>query len=186
MALTTVVFWTFGAAAVVSALLCVTRRNPIMAALWLVSAMFALAGIFVLLGAQFIAAIQVIVYAGAVMVIFLFVIMLLNIGDSVGTVRRRWLAIPAVLLAAVLLLQTIDLGRYDRQRLANEFSSMPSPDPALVFPEGAVADRAVAERGVVGAVATPLFEGYLVPFEITSILLLLAVVGSVVLAKKRL
>jgi NADH-quinone oxidoreductase subunit J len=186
VALTTVVFWAFGGAAVVSALLCVTRRNPIMAALWLVSAMFALAGIFVLLGAQFIAAIQVIVYAGAVMVIFLFVIMLLNIGDSVGTVRRRWLAIPAVLLAAVLLVQTIDLGRYDRQRLANEFSSMPSPDPALVFPEGAVMDRAVAERGVVGAVATPLFEGYLVPFEVTSILLLLAVVGSVVLAKKRL
>ncbi len=186
MSLATVVFWVFAVCAIGSALLCVTRRNPITAALWLVSAMFALAGIFVLLNAQFIAAIQVIVYAGAVMVIFLFVIMLLNVGESAVTLRRRWLAVPATLLAAVLLLQLLPIGRYDRQRLANEFSAMPQPDPALVFPEGEELERAVADRGVVGAVATPLFQGYLVPFEVTSILLLVAVVGSVVLAKKRL
>ncbi|HET9134847.1 MAG TPA: NADH-quinone oxidoreductase subunit J, partial [Gemmatimonadales bacterium] len=84
-----VVFWIFAAWATVSALLCISRSNPIASALWLVSTMFALAGIYVLLQAQFIAAIQVLVYAGAVMVLFLFVIMLLNIGDAPRE-WRRW------------------------------------------------------------------------------------------------
>ena len=89
MDLTTGVFWAFAGWAILSALLCVTRRNAVSAALWLVSAMFALAGLFVLLGAQFIAAIQVLVYAGAVMVLFLFVIMLLNIGEAPREWRRQ-------------------------------------------------------------------------------------------------
>jgi NADH-quinone oxidoreductase subunit J len=63
---------------------------------------------------------------------------------------------------------------------------MPNPDPRLVFPEGEVARQAIISDGVVGAVARPMFEGYLVPFEITSVLLLVAVIGAVVLAKKRL
>jgi NADH-quinone oxidoreductase subunit J len=184
--LVTGVFWAFAGWAILSALLCITRRNAVSAALWLVSVMFALAGLFVLLGAQFIAAIQVLVYAGAVMVLFLFVIMLLNIGEAPREWRRWWIALPAIGVTAVLLAQLVALRGYTPGRLATEFSSMPSPDPALVFPEGDLALRAAEQYGVVGAVARPLFQSYLVPFEITSVLLLAAVVGAVVLAKKRL
>src|SRR6266516_141354 len=73
-------FWIFGVIAMGSALLCITRKNPIGSALWLVVTLFALAALFVLLDAQFIAVLQVLVYAGAIMVLFLFVIMLLNLG----------------------------------------------------------------------------------------------------------
>ena len=91
--MTNAVFWFFAATAVISAALCILQRNPVNAALWLVSTMFSLAAIYVLLDAQFIAAIQVLVYAGAVMVLFLFVIMLLNLREEVrehpaGTFQR--------------------------------------------------------------------------------------------------
>ena len=187
MELVTPVFWVFAVWAVVSAVLCITRRNPIASALWLVSTMFALAGIYVLLDAQFIAAVQVIVYAGAIMVLFLFVIMLLNVGEGPREWRRWPLGLLGVGLAAVLGAQLMMLGGYGRQRLADEFSTQPAPvDPALVFPEGMASTASVAERGVVGAIADPLFTAYLIPFEITSVLLLTAVIGAVVLAKKKL
>src|SRR5436189_973032 len=76
----TFIFYLFGLIAIVSALLFVTRKSPVAAALWLVNTMFCLAALFVLLDAQFIGIIQVLVYAGAIMVVFLFVIMLLNLG----------------------------------------------------------------------------------------------------------
>lgn len=186
MDLVTAVFWFFSAWAIASALLCVTRRNTIASAMWLVSAMFALSGLFVLLHAQFIAAIQVLVYAGAVMVLFLFVIMLLNLGETPRAWRRWYLWLLGIGVAGILGAQLVVLRGYTPARLAGELSTMPSPDPALVFPEGAAALRAVEAHGVVGAVARPLFEGYLVPFEITSVLLLVAVIGAVVLAKRRL
>src|SRR5947208_7129933 len=75
-------FYLFGLIAIVSALLFVTRKSPVAAALWLVNTMFCLAALYVLLDAQFIGAIQVLVYAGAIMVVFLFVIMLLNLGQG--------------------------------------------------------------------------------------------------------
>jgi NADH-quinone oxidoreductase subunit J len=186
MGMVELVFWIFAAWATVSALLCISRSNPIASALWLVSTMFALAGIYVLLQAQFIAAIQVLVYAGAVMVLFLFVIMLLNIGDAPREWRRWPIWLVGIGIAAVLGAQLVALRGYTPSRLATEFSTMPNPDPALVFPDGAAAARAVEARGVVGAVAEPLFQAYLIPFEITSVLLLAAIVGAVVLAKKRL
>src|SRR5512145_3472352 len=99
-------FWIFGVIAMGSALLCITRKNPVASALWLVVTLFALAAMFVLLDAQFIAALQVLVYAGAIMVLFLFVIILLNLGrpgpsDIKGPAG---LAVAAV-LAGLLLLQ---------------------------------------------------------------------------------
>src|SRR4029078_12565977 len=81
------VFYILAVLAVLSALLCIMQRNPVASALWLVSTMFALAAIYVLLRAQFAAAIQVLVYAGAVMVLFLFVIMLLNLGREASDLR---------------------------------------------------------------------------------------------------
>ena len=76
------IFYLFAAVAVLSALLCIVQKNPIASAFWLVATMLALAGIFILLNAQFIGIIQVLVYAGAIMVLFLFVIMLLNLGRT--------------------------------------------------------------------------------------------------------
>jgi NADH-quinone oxidoreductase subunit J len=177
--MTEVVFWFFAAIAVVAAVGCVLQRNPLSAALCLVQVMFALAAIFVLLDAQFIAAIQVLVYAGAVMVLFLFVIMLLNLGRT-GNDLRGASAITATLVTVGLLTAELwAIWAYTPAELAAEVRGVAALG-------GAEAIRAAsAERGVVGAIAAPLFETYLVPFEITSVLLLAAIVGAVVLAKRR-
>lgn len=187
MNLVTITWWIFAGWAVISALLCVTRRNPIASVLWLVSCMFALAGIYVLLHAEFIAAVQVLVYAGAVMVLFLFVIMLLNIGGGELSLRRWPMWVVGSGVSAVMGAELVALRGYTPERLASELSTLPgTADPMLVFPEGAAAQAATAAHGVVGGIAEPLFNSYLLPFEITSVLLLAAVVGAVVLAKKKL
>jgi NADH-quinone oxidoreductase subunit J len=170
---TLIVFWGFAGLAIGSAYLCITRRNPVASALWLVVTLFALAGLFVLLDAQFIAVLQVLVYAGAILVLFLFVIMLLNIGRATRSdIKGAWGLGVGVLLAGLLMVQLLAL------RFAG-------PPPQLTLPQGAMA-RTAAEQGMVAAVARPLLSTYLVPFEITSILLLAALVGSVVLAKRKL
>jgi NADH-quinone oxidoreductase subunit J len=167
------VFWVFAVAAVASALLCITRRSPVAAALWLVSTLFHLAGIFVLLEAHFIAAAQVLVYAGAIMVLFLFVIMLLNLGqtqasDIKGPFGRVIAGVAGLVLAAELLvLRNVEVPETIRA-------------PATSMQE------TLAAEGAINAVAKPMFLAYLVPFEITSVMLLAAVVGAVVLAKRRL
>ena len=168
-----VLFWAFAALALASALACITRRSPVASALWLVVTLFALAALFVLLDAQFIAVLQLLVYAGAIMVLFLFVIMLLNLGhpgpmDVKGPVGVG----TAFLLGGVLLFQLWIL----RQA---------APPASIQLPPGSVA-RLQQEQGLVGAIAQPLFDTYLIPFEITSLLLLAALVGAVVLAKRRL
>ena len=168
-----VLFWAFAGLALASALACITRRSPVASALWLVVTLFALAALFVLLDAQFIAVLQLLVYAGAIMVLFLFVIMVLNLGrpgpmDVKGPVGVG----TAFLLGGVLLFQLWIL----RQAAL----------PALIqLPPGSMA-RLQQEQGFVAAIAQPLFDTYLIPFEITSLLLLAALVGAVVLAKRRL
>ena len=167
------VFWVFALVCVGSAVLMITRRSPVAAALWLVNTLFNLAGIFVLLEAHFIAAAQVLVYAGAIMVLFLFVIMLLNLGrmttSDIKPITSRLLAGAAgvLLLAELFVLRTV---------------SVPE---ALRAPAGSM-ESTLALEGAVNAVAKPMFVSYLVPFEITSVMLLAAVVGAVVLAKRRL
>ena len=170
---TLIIFWAFAGLAVVSALACITRRSPVASALWLVVTLFALAALFVLLDAQFIAVLQVLVYAGAIMVLFLFVIMLLNVGRAT---RSDIKGVPGVLVGVGLA------GLMMVQLLALRFGAPPSQ---LTLAPNAMA-RAAAEQGMVAAVARPLFSTYLLPFEITSILLLAALVGAVVLAKRRL
>ena len=168
---TLVIFWGFAGLAVAAALLCITRRNPVASALWLVVTLFAIAALFVLLDAQFIAVLQLLVYAGAIMVLFLFVIMLLNLGRGGPTDIKGPLGLGAgVLLAGLMLVQLLGL----RQAAT-----------APMLAPGSMA-RAAAEQGMVPAVARPLFTAYLVPFEITSVLLLAALVGAVVLAKRNL
>jgi NADH-quinone oxidoreductase subunit J len=184
--MTEVVFYIFAGAAVLSASLCILQKNPISAALWLVSTMFSLAAIYVLLNAQFIAAIQVLVYAGAVMVLFLFVIMLLNLGHAESDIRGPSTISATVVIVGLLGIELFALLRYTPRQLASEFSQWPTfTDPATVFVAGEITQQAAAQQGVVGAVAGPMFQTYLIPFEITSVLLLVAIIGAVVLAKRK-
>ena len=158
-----------------SALTVVLHPNPVKSAMALVATLFLLAVVFVFLEAHMIAALQVIVYAGAIMVLFLFVIMLLNLGRAGPSDRKGWLAwAVAVVLGAGLLVPLARLARAGG-----------GPPAAIQLPEGAMA-QLQQQQGMVGAVARPLFETYLVPFEITSLLLLAAIVGAVVLAKRKL
>jgi NADH-quinone oxidoreductase subunit J len=170
---TELVFWFFAAVSVISAFLCITRRSPLASALWLVNTLFAIAAIFILLDAHFIGALQVLVYAGAIMVLFLFVIMLLNLGRDTGTDMLGWTGrIVMLAVGALLATELLVLARV-------------APHQDLVLPAGAIR-QITQEQGAVGAIATPLFRDYVIPFEITSVLLLAAVVGAVVLAKRRL
>ncbi|HZF67312.1 MAG TPA: NADH-quinone oxidoreductase subunit J [Gemmatirosa sp.] len=167
-------FYLFGLIACASALLFVTRRSPVAAALWLVQTMFALAGLYVMLDAQFVGAVQVLVYAGAIMVVFLFVVMLLNLGhgDEMVDIQRNGVRVAAGGLGLALL--------------AVLLAAVGGRNGTLV-PSGAavVTYDAAAPVNVVSPVAAVLFREQLLAFEITSVLLLAAIVGAVVLAKRR-
>ena len=166
-------FYLFGLFAIVSALLFVTRRSPVAAALWLVNTMFCLAALFVMLDAQFIGAIQVLVYAGAIMVVFLFVIMLLNLGRGEGTtdIRRIGWKLVAGAVGIGILAQLFAVTR----------TKAPS---FLTLPPGYTAMQ-IEQTGAVAPIAGPLFHEYLLAFEVTSVVLLAAIVGAVVLGKQR-
>ncbi|MEN8374868.1 MAG: NADH-quinone oxidoreductase subunit J [Gemmatimonadota bacterium] len=159
-------WWILASLAVAGGVAMVASKNPVASLLFLVLSLFSLAGIFVLLEAHFIAAVQVIVYAGAIMVLFLFVIMLLNLGEQYRPDLRlgAWLVAGAVASGSV----GFTLVR-------------------VLRPEAGVARAPLApvDPDVVGAIADPLFRDYLVPFEVTSVLLLAAAVGAVLLAKRR-
>jgi NADH-quinone oxidoreductase subunit J len=158
---------------VASALLFVTRKSPVAAVLWLVNTMFSLAALYVMLDAQFIGAIQVLVYAGAIMVVFLFVIMLLNLGrgEVITDARSTGWKVAAGAVGLAILAQIFALTR--------------AKTPAnLTLPQGFVAKQ-VEATGVIAPIAGPLFNEYLLAFEVTSVLLLAAIVGAVVLGKQR-
>jgi NADH-quinone oxidoreductase subunit J len=158
-------FYLFGLLAIASALAFVTRKSPVAAALWLVNTMFCLSALFVMLDAQFVAAVQVLVYAGAIMVVFLFVVMLLNLGQLSDATDIRGLGakLTAGFIALVMLAEVFALSRLKLPRLM-----------------GAMTDHA----NVVNPVSAPLFHEFLLPFEVTSVVLLVAVIGAVVLAKR--
>ena len=159
-------FFLFAAIAVVSAVLLVLFRNPIYIALSLVATFFALAGLFVLLNAYFLAAVQVIVYAGAIMVLFLFVIMLLNLGrpEALEPVPGRYRQVAVIFLAAALVAQ---LGLVAGRQLG-----IASED-----------NRELLAKNI-PYIGTLLYTDFLFPFEVVSIILLVAIVGVVVLVKR--
>jgi NADH-quinone oxidoreductase subunit J len=183
---TEAVFYVFAASAVATASMCILSRSAMSAVLWLTATMLSLDALYVLLGAEFVAAIQVLVYAGAVMVLFLFVVMLLNLGHPTTDMRGPAAMAATIVIAGLLAIQLFTLWSYSPARLASEVAQAPQlSDPATLFAAGQFAREEAVSRGVVGAVAVPLFQVYLVPFEITSILLLAAIVGAVVLAKRK-
>jgi NADH-quinone oxidoreductase subunit J len=166
-------FYLFGVFALASALVFVTRKSPVAAALWLVNTMFSLSALFVLLDAQFIGVMQVLVYAGAIMVVFLFVIMLLNLGHPSEIADRRglWATLGAAAMGILLVAEIMVIGRGD---VATKYE----------VPRGFAADQ-MAKYGAVGIIARPLFNEYLLAFELTSVLLLVAIAGAVVLGRRR-
>jgi NADH-quinone oxidoreductase subunit J len=120
------------------------------------------------------------------MVLFLFVVMLLNLGSARSDLRGPPAVAATVVITGLLLVELFALWRYSPARLAAEVAQAPEfSDPSTLFVAGELARQEAESRGVVGALAVPLFQVYLIPFEITSILLLAAIVGAVVLAKRR-
>ncbi|HTK42510.1 MAG TPA: NADH-quinone oxidoreductase subunit J [Gemmatimonadales bacterium] len=184
--MTETVFYIFAAAAVISAAMCVLQRSPVGALIWLVQAMLALGAIFVLLDAQFIGVIQILVYAGAIMVLFLFIIMLLNMGRTTSDIRGPAGITATIVLAGLIALELGGLWAYSTPRIGREVRASAGFIAAgKAFAGGQAVQDATAAHGVVGGIAPPLFNEYLVPFEVTSILLLAAIVGAVVLAKRK-
>jgi len=167
-------FYIFAATALGGGLGVVLSKSPVGSLLMMVVSLASLAGIFVLLEAHFLAAIQVIVYAGAIMVLFLFVIMLLNLGHDYQQ-DLKWGAFSVLSFAVAGGLAGI---------LAREVGGDWQIADGVVPPGGQAIDAAVREHGAVGAIAEPLFTTYVVPFEITGILLLVAIVGALALAKR--
>jgi len=162
-----ILFFILAAVALISGGLVVFQRHPLRSALWLIVNFFAVAGIYLLAHAEFIAAIQVIVYAGAIMVLFLFVIMLLNL--------RRPEEDPVIPHVGQKLLGTV-LACFTGLIMVYAYRCAKLP----------AAREMVPGLGNTETIARSLFTNYLLPFEVTSVLLLVAIVGAVVLAKTRL
>jgi len=157
-------FLIFAVVAVAGAVNLLLQRHPIYSALSLVTVMGALAVEYLLLGAEFIAFIQVIVYAGAIMVLFVFVIMVLNAGDVIHQPRSKvaaFLGLPVLTLLGILLVDRVAVPFQQTQIRMGDF---------------------LVQTGPVGQ---SLFHEFLLPFEVTSILFLVGVLGAVVLAARR-
>jgi NADH-quinone oxidoreductase subunit J len=164
-----VLFYIFAAIAVVSAILVITRHNVVHSAAFLGATLFAVAGIFLTLHAEFLAGVQVIVYVGGILVLFVFVIMLISVERSVHErqYNRQW---TIALITSAILIAEIAFGLYRGK-------------DSFVLPN--VVPSAAAAAGNSEQVGMALYTVYLLPFEIASILLLVAIVGAVVLSKKR-
>jgi NADH-quinone oxidoreductase subunit J len=168
-----ILFYAMAFVAVCCAVGVVFARTPVGSLLFMVATLASLAGIYVLLEAHFLAAVQIIVYAGAIMVLFLFVIMLLNLGHEY---RRDLVGGVFAVLSFLVVGGLVGV-------LARQFG-MPGVLDTLDGAGAMSIDAALAEHGAVGAIAMPLFNDYVVPFEITGILLLVAIVGALALAKR--
>jgi NADH-quinone oxidoreductase subunit J len=168
MSLEKVLFIIFAVVAVASALNILLQRNPLYSALSLIGTLLALSALYVTVHAQFIAAVQIVVYAGAIMVLFIFVIMLLNVPKDQPLIEKqkglRYLAIP---FAGLMIAEIFYVLRPIR------LSALPQP---MGNPDQAV--------GTTWSIGTALFTDYLLPFEVTSVLILMAVVGAMVLARR--
>ncbi len=164
-----ILFVVLAAVAAISAVVMITRQNPILSALSLIVNFFALSGLYLLLNAQFIAVAQVIVYAGAIMVLFLFVIMLLNTGKEEQILSiKKGLKYFAILLAGVVFAQLAYIIFF------KSGNALPVQDAVKSI-----------ESGEVQNIGRELYTNYLIPFEAAGFLLLAATMGAMILAKKK-
>ena len=170
------IFYLLAGIAVACAVGVITRKNPVHSALFLVVAFFAVAGIYVVLEAEFLAAVQVLVYAGGIMVLFLFVIMLVDLEER-GRQPRAPLAPRALHMVAAVGLPVLTIGAI--LTVYRALGKVPgwgvSGDTAILRDHG----------GNLESVSVALFQYYALPFELASVLLLVAMIGAIVLAKSR-
>ncbi len=169
MPLDFILFFIFAIVAAVSSVLMITRSNPVISALFLVLNFGALAGLYLVLHAQFIAVVQVIVYAGAIMVLFLFVIMLLRPEKEKFFSSHPKIKIFAIIITALVFLQLV-------------FMIFVANPAASVNPTVAASVKA----GTIEQIGRELYSNYILPFEAAGYLLLAATIGALVLAKKKL
>lgn len=164
----TYLFILFGILAIGSALAVILNKSTVNSALFLVLNLISVAGLYLLLQAQFLAVVQILVYGGAIMVLFLFVIMLLNVGDETETIFSNFNLkyIISFLLGAVILTQ-----------LLFTIGSLSGALPAV--------SAEMAAAGTVEAIGQEMFTTYLLPFEVTAILLTAAVVGAILMAQRK-
>jgi NADH-quinone oxidoreductase subunit J len=162
MNLTTILFILLSALALGSAVLMITRKNPVHSVLYLVVTFFAISGHYILLNAQFLAIVNLIVYAGAIMVLFLFVVMMMNLNTDAEQQKNRALQFAGVIAGGCLLLVLL---------------------AALKDSTGNVM-TATGDYGLVKNLGKVLFNNYVIPFEISSVLFLSAIVGAVVIGKR--
>jgi NADH-quinone oxidoreductase subunit J len=165
MNVTQTLFWFLSVLALFSALMMVTSKNPVHSVLWLILTFFAISGHYIMLNAQFIAIVNIIVYAGAIMVLFLFVIMLMNLGKTTGPDRNKWLKLAGSVAGGCMLLVLVAALK----------DSEVEKQSALVNS---------GDIGLIKILGKELFSTYVVPFEISSILFLSAMVGAVVIGRK--
>ena len=165
MPISEILFWVLSAIAVLCALLVVAVKNPVHSALYLILTFFAIAGHYFLLNAQFLAAVHIIVYAGAIMVLFLYIIMMVNLQEDKGNAKRNIFKIASAITAGLLMLVLTVAGKQA---------------------DLAVATNTASEIGTVESLGKSLFNEFLLPFEISALLFLSAMVGAVLLSKKQL
>lgn len=163
--ITQILFWSLSGLTVLSALMVISSKNPVYSVLWLIVTFFAISGHYILLNAQFLAIVNIIVYAGAIMVLFLFVIMLMNLGRLAEPQKNRWLRIAGVVAGGCLLL--VFVAALKNIEIKKQF-----------------AETNTGDIGLIQNLGMALFDEYVVPFEISSILFLTAMVGAVVIGKK--
>ena len=162
---TQILFWILSGLALLSALMVISSKNPVYSVLWLIVTFFAISGHYILLNAQFLAIVNIIVYAGAIMVLFLFVIMLMNLGRLAEPQKNRWLRIAGAVAGGCLLLVFVAALRNIEMKKQ-------------------IAETNTGDIGLIQNLGKALFDEYVVPFEISSILFLTAMVGAVVIGKK--
>jgi len=155
-------FFLLSAVCVGAVLGMILSKNQAYSALFLVLAFTCLGGLFGLLGAPFMAVVQIIIYAGAIMVLFIFVVMMINLREGIAPEKKKWTIALSVVLALILLMELV---------LAAKGTSALGQGP-----EGSVSPKEIGQL---------LFTKYLYPFEITSVLIIAALVGAIVLVKKR-
>jgi NADH-quinone oxidoreductase subunit J len=165
MSTTQILFWFLSIMTIFSAIMVVVSKNPVHSVLWLIMVFCFISGHYILLNAQFLAIVNLIVYAGAIMVLFLFVIMLMNLNADTEPQKNKWLKIAGVIAGGALLLVLV--------------AALKKADLST--------QQVEAGQGNIGLIhylGIALFKDYVVPFEISSVLFLSAMVGAVVIGKK--
>ena len=165
MSITEILFWGLSALALICAIMVVASKNPVYSILYLIGVFFAISGHYILLNAQFLAIVNIIVYAGAIMVLFLFVVMLMNLNADWEPKRNRYMQFAGLISGGCLFLVLVSAVARSTEA-------------------GNVMQLGTGDSGLIKTLGKVLFNDYVIPFEISSVLFLSAMIGAVVIGKK--